>query len=369
MEGAAVNQDVLARAREWLNEPWVTALLVLVLAVLSARLVDAMISRAVLRMARKTRTDLDERLIGALHRPIFVSVLLLGVYVAVQIVDMHPALFRAIVSLVKTVAILLSTFAGLRICHTLLEGLSKLSERVEWLDARTLPLFDNFGKLVLTAGAIYCLLVAWNLNVGPWLASAGVLALAIGFAAKDSIANLFGGLFVIMDSPYKIGDFINLDTGERGQVVKIGLRSTRLMTRDDVEITIPNATIAVSKIINESGGPWEKTRVTAFVGVAYGSDVDRVREVLLRAANSVEHVLDEPAPRVRFTEMGDSALIFRVLCWIDEPVYRGRCLDGLNTAIYKALNAENITIPFPQRDVHLYPAGPGAGTTTGSGDR
>ena len=344
----------MAWAQEWLAEPWVLALLVLVLAVLSARLVDGLISRAVLRLARKTQTEMDEQLIGALHRPIFVTVLLIGVYVAVMILDLHPVAFRGIVGVVKTAAILLWTVAGLRVCHTLLQGLSRLSERVEWLDARTLPLFDNLGKLVLVAGAVYCLLLAWDLNVGPWLASAGVLALAIGFAAKDSLANLFGGLFVIMDAPYKIGDFINLDAGERGQVIKIGLRSTRLLTRDDVVITIPNATIATSKIINESGGPWEKTRVAATVGVAYGSDIDRVRDVLMDAAKSVEYVLDDPEPRVRFTEMGDSALIFRVLCWVDEPVYRGRCLDGLNSAIYKALNAENITIPFPQRDVHLH---------------
>jgi small-conductance mechanosensitive channel len=239
------------------------------------------------------------------------------------------------------------------VCHTLLEGLSRLNERVQWLDGRTLPLFDNLAKLVLIGAAAYFLLLAWDLHPGPWLASAGVVALAVGFAAKDTLANLFGGIFVIVDAPYKIGDFINLDTGERGRVVKIGLRSTRLLTRDDVEITIPNAAIAVSKIVNESGGPWEKTRVTATVGVAYGSDVDHVRSVLHEAVRSVEYAIDQPAPRVRFTEMGDSALIFRVLCWVDEPVLRGRCLDALYAAIYKALNAEGISIPFPQRDVHL----------------
>jgi small-conductance mechanosensitive channel len=148
-------------------------------------------------------------------------------------------------------------------------------------------------------------------------------------------------------------------------VVKIGLRSTRLMTRDDVEITIPNGVIANAKIVNESGGPYEKTRVTALVGVAYGSDVDRVSEVLLEAVRTVEQVADDPAPRVRFTEMGDSALIFRVLCWVDEPVLRGLCLHELNTAIYKALNAAGITIPFPQRDVHLYPAQPSAPDASG----
>ena len=96
-----------------------------------------------------------------------------------------------------------------------------------------------------------------------------------------------------------------------------------------------------------------KSRVTVHVGVAYGSDVDRVREVLMRAARSVEQVLEDPEPRVRFTELGDSALIFRLLCWIGEPVQRGRAIDGLNTAVYKSLTAEGITIPFPQRELHI----------------
>jgi small-conductance mechanosensitive channel len=130
------------------------------------------------------------------------------------------------------------------------------------------------------------------------------------------------------------------------------------MTRDDVEVTLPNATIAASKIVNESGGHWEHTRVRVTVGVAYGSDVDRVREVLMQAAKSVKWIVHDPEPRIRFIEMGDSALVFRVMCWIEEPVYRGRCIDGLNTAIYKSLNAEKIPIPFPQRDVHLYHASP-----------
>jgi small-conductance mechanosensitive channel len=168
-------------------------------------------------------------------------------------------------------------------------------------------------------------------------------------------------LFVIMDAPYKIGDFIHLDTGERGRVIKIGLRSTRLLTRDDVEITLPNAHIANAKVVNESGGPHEKTRVSVNVGVAYGSDIDQVHEVLLRAAQSVDYVVADPKPYVRFMEMGDSALLFRVQGWVDEPALRGRCIDGLNSAIYKALGASGIEIPFPQRVVHLpQPVPPGA---------
>ena len=91
------------------------------------------------------------------------------------------------------------------------------------------------SKIVVFGLAVYCFLVTWDLDLSAWLASAGIMGIAVGFTAKDSLANLFGGLFVIMDSPYKLGDFINLDSGERGRVIKIGLRSTRLLTRDDVE--------------------------------------------------------------------------------------------------------------------------------------
>jgi small-conductance mechanosensitive channel len=128
-----------------------------------------------------------------------------------------------------------------------------------------------------------------------------------------------------------------------------------LLTRDDVEITLPNSHIANAKVVNESGGPHEKTRVSITVGVAYGSDVDQVKEVLLSATQSVEHVVQDPEPRIRFVEMGDSALLFRVQGWINEPALRGTCIDGLNTAIYKALGQAGIEIPFPQRVVHLSP--------------
>jgi small-conductance mechanosensitive channel len=274
----------------------------------------------------------------------------------VKTLELSAGVERVSIGLIQTLAVLTWSVAGLKIISTLLTGMSQLADQVHWIEARTIPLFDNLAKIVIFAAAIYCLLIAWKLDVSPWLASAGIAGLALGFAAKDTLANLFGGLSVIIDAPYKIGDFINLDSGERGRVVKIGLRSTRMLTRDDVEITLPNAQIASSKIVNESGGPWMKTRVPVTVGVAYGSDVDRVREVLMHAAESVEFVTDDPPPRVRFLEMGDSALIFRVLCWVDEPVLRGQCIDALNTTIYKALGEAGIEIPFPQRVVHMAPA-------------
>ena len=343
----------IAFAQDALNVPWVRAMAVVLVSVLAARIVDVLMSRFLLRLTRHTNTDLDDRLVQLMHRPVFLSVILVGLNIAVKILEFSEGVEGVLVALIQTSAVFVWTGAGFRLTSTTLTGLSRLADRVTWIEARTLPLFDNLSKIVVFGVAVYCLLVAWDLDLSAWLASAGIVGIAVGFAAKDTLANLFGGLFVIMDAPYKIGDFINLDSGERGQVIRIGLRSTRLLTRDDVEITLPNAHIANAKVVNESGGPYEKTRVVVTVGVAYGSDVDRVRDVLLAAAESVEHVVHDPGPRVRFVEMGDSALIFRIQAWIDEPALRGICIDGLNTAIYKALGRADIEIPFPQRVVHV----------------
>jgi small-conductance mechanosensitive channel len=347
----------VSEAWDWLRQamdfPAVQAGAVAVGALLLARVVDFIITRVLARLVRRTRTDLDDRLIAVLHRPIFISVVLAGLHVATRLLVMPPAFEGPLLSFLVTLAVLVWAGAALRIIHLVLEILGRSSGGVSWVEARTLPLLDNLSKLVVVSVAIYALLVAWNLNVGPLLASAGIVGIALGFAAKDTLANLFGGLSVIADAPYKMGDFIVLDSGERGVVTKIGLRSTRILTRDDVEITIPNAVIANAKITNESGGPSEKHRVTVNIGVAYGSDVDHVRAALMAAAASVEGLSAEPEPRVRFTEFGDSALIFKLLCWIETPASRGFYRDALNTAVYKRLNAEGIQIPFPQRDVHL----------------
>jgi small-conductance mechanosensitive channel len=332
---------------------WIRAALAVVVSLLFAKIGSLILTKLLLRAAALTTTSLDDRLIQLLNRPIFISVVLLGIYTGVRILDWGGTVEHAFCALIQTLAIAIWTGAGWKISHETLMGLSRIADKVTLVEKRTLPLFDNLSKVVIFALGVYGFLVVWDLDLSAWLASAGIMGIAVGFAAKDSLANLFGGIFVIMDSPYKLGDYINLDSGERGQVVKIGLRSTRLLTRDDVEITLPNSHIANSKVVNESGGPHEKIRVMVHVGVAYGSDVDRVHEVLLAAVRSVESVVDAPEPYVRFMEMGDSALLFRVQGWIDEPALRGRCIDGMNTAIYKALGAANIEIPFPQRVVHL----------------
>ncbi|MFB3082861.1 MAG: mechanosensitive ion channel family protein, partial [Gammaproteobacteria bacterium] len=186
-----------------------------------------------------------------------------------------------------------------------------------------------------------------------WLASAGIVGLALSFAAKDTLANLFAGMAILVDAPYKLGDFIILETGERGEVTNIGMRSTRILTRDDVEITIPNGLMGNSKIVNQSGGPHTNYRIRIKISCAYGSDIDHVRQLLMNAAEEEPGVCESPEPRVRFRSFGDSGLAFELLCWVRLPVMRGQIEDKLNCDIYKRFAKEGIEIPYPKQDVYV----------------
>jgi len=146
---------------------------------------------------------------------------------------------------------------------------------------------------------------------------------------------------------------INLDGGDRGMVTHIGLRSTRLLRRDDVEITIPNSIIANAKILNESGGPSSKHRIAVAVGVAYGSDIDDVESILSTVARENPRVADDPAPRIRFRQFGSSSLDFEMLVWITDPQERGITKHELNCAVYKSFGKAGVEIPFPQRDLWI----------------
>jgi small-conductance mechanosensitive channel len=120
-----------------------------------------------------------------------------------------------------------------------------------------------------------------------------------------------------------------------------------------VEVSIPNGVMGNAKIVNEASGPAQQYRIRIPVGVAYGSDIDGVMEVLLQVGTSHPKVLETPEARVRFRQFGDSSLDFELLCWIREPAHRGLVSHELNTAVYKRFAEAGISIPFPQRDLHI----------------
>ena len=337
--------------QQWFKTIEIAALLIG--SVAGAYILQWVLTRVILVATRRTATDLDNAIVTRVSGPLFWSLLLSGIYYALARYDPDASWVATTASVFKTIAVLIWTRALMHVTDKVFAALARKADRFEWINARSLPLLDIVGRLVLLGGAVYIMLKAWSLNPGPFLASAGVMGIALGFAAKDTLANLFAGIFILADAPYKLGDFIVIDSGERGMVTDIGIRSTRLLTREDIEITLPNAVMGNAKIMNETGGPHERRRVGVAVGVAYGSDVDQVRAVLTDVAVNCEVLAKDPAPRVRFRSMGDSALNFELQAWINSPIERGSVIDRLNTDIYKRLNKENIEIPFPQRVVHM----------------
>ncbi len=331
---------------------YLQAVAIAVAFIVIGKIADFVLTRALGRVVKHSKTEFDDRLVGLIHRPVVLSFILVGLAIATHRIGMADLPHQVTLGALRTIAIVVWYLALARLVNLIVETSSRISKS-KIAQSGMLSLLHNVIKVVLAALAIYFLLLAWNINVTAWVASAGIVGLALSFAARDSLSNLFAGVSIAADSPYKIGDFIIIDSGERGVVTQIGLRSTRLMTRDDVEITVPNGIIGNSKIINEAGGPSKKHRIRVKVGVAYGSDIDHVIATLEGVAADNAEICRHPSPRVRFRNFGDSSLDVELLCWIERPVDRGRLHHELNCAVYKAFAANDIQIPFPQRDLHV----------------
>ena len=337
-----------------ISDPILRSFFLIFVSIVFASLVDYIFSFLIRKLTSKTSSDIDDKIISHLHRPIYYSVLFVGLTLTIETLPNIPAsVLYILFGLFKTISIILWALASFRIFMLLLTWYSKRRDSNSLFNKSAMPLFDNLGKIVIFLGGVYFVLLSWDIDVTGWVASAGILSVVIGFGAKDTMSNLFAGIFIMADAPYKEGDYINLDTGERGCVSSIGIRSTRIITRDDIEITIPNSVIANSKIVNESGGPHEKERVRLNISVSYDSDIDKVRNILNDIAKNTEYACKDPEPRVRFREFGDSGLKFQLLFWVEKPEMRGLCIDEVSSIIHKKFKEENIVIPYPQHTVHI----------------
>ncbi|ADW16636.1 MscS Mechanosensitive ion channel [Desulfobulbus propionicus DSM 2032] len=222
------------------------------------------------------------------------------------------------------------------------------------LDADVIRLLCRLLSFSLVFVVFYHGGTYFGLPVAAIFTSAGIAGVAVALAARETLANFFGGVSIFLDRPFRTGDFIVLENGERGEVKAVGMRSTRILTLDDILITIPNSVITNVKIVNQSM-PKPHYRLRIQVGVAYGSDLDRIEQVLLDVAGDNQLVMQHPAPRVRLLNFGASAINIELQAWAIHPQVQGRLTHELNTAIYKRFLVEGIEIPFPQLDIHLQP--------------
>jgi small-conductance mechanosensitive channel len=312
-----------------------------------------LIHRVMDRLAKSHVPEVDYQIAHYLTSPVLQTTVTLSMILALATLDFPGAIEHLLIQICFTVLLVVWGRAWFRATKAILQALEGENDRFHLFQPRTVPLYEMTIKLFLMALFVYLFFIVWGIDATAWVASAGIIGIVVGFAARDTLANLISGVSIVADAPYKIGDYIVLDTGERGLVTHLGIRSTRVLTRDDVEVSIPNAVIGSAKIINESGGPWERHRVRIPVGVSYSSDMDKVVEVLKEVTKVHESVVEEPAPRIRARGFGDNSINVELLCWITRPAERGQVVHALVMEIIKAFRREQIEIPFPQRDMHV----------------
>ena len=182
-----------------------------------------------------------------------------------------------------------------------------------------------------------------------WLVAA--VSVGLGFGLQEIVANFVSGLILLFERPVRVGDVVTID-GTTGVVTRIQMRATTVTNWDHQELIVPNKDVITGKLLN-----WTLSnpvnRLIISVGVAYGSDTNRVRDLLAKVVSEHPDVLKEPPPTVHFNEFGDSSLNFAVRCFLGSIEQRVPVRHELNTAIYKVLNENGIAIPFPQRDIHI----------------
>ena len=333
------------------HDKYFESLFYLLITILIATILDKIIINVLKRLMSKTRNNIDDKLIEILHGPLYITILVLGFNFAIK--NQFPNSIYYLDSITGSVIVFYWAIGIFKSFALIIKQIGKSSKNNIIIKKKTLPLFDNLGKILIFIFSIYFLMLSWGIDVTAWLASAGIMSVVLGFAAKDTLGNLFAGVFIMADSPYKEGDYIILDTGERGYVTKIGIRSTRIQTRDDIEITIPNSVIATSKIVNESGGPYEKERIRINIDVAYGTVLEDSKQAMNTIAINSENVCENPKPRVRFRTFGESGLRLQLLAWIERPELKGQVVDELSIKIYNKFIEQKISIPFPQRTLHI----------------
>lgn len=211
---------------------------------------------------------------------------------------------------------------------------------------------------LLIIGVILAALSLLNIPIAAFAFLTGAVAIGIGFGAQNIVNNFISGWILMTEQPVRIGDFVEIDQ-HTGVVERIGNRSTRIKRVDGVHMLVPNSQMLERVVVN-----WtlidHKIRTAVRVGVAYGSEPPHVVEILAKAVRTQTDVLDDPAPRVIFEDFGDNALIFDVIFWCNVGGERElrQIRSNIRLKISELFTEENITIAFPQRDVHIDGLGP-----------
>lgn len=235
----------------------------------------------------------------------------------------------------------------------ILKGIKKLvTRKLPEEDKLKFTSVFSFARYFIYLIVVFITMQNMGVQMSAILAASAALLVGVGLALQTFFQDIISGIFILLDQSVHVGDIIEID-GKVGRVVEIKLRTTRAVTIDNKVLVIPNHKYLTSILHNwtENG---TKTRESVSVGVAYGSDVELVKELLLKAAKNHPKVMKHPPPLVLFMDFGDSSLNFKLIFTLNNSFEAVMPQSDIRFEINRLFKENNITIPFPQRDVHLY---------------
>jgi small-conductance mechanosensitive channel len=351
IKGLLLPQDgdgpVLFWAKEMLG-----ALLIISFFWMLSQLTSALLATWGRRLVGRTTTDLDDRILTRVIPCASRLMTVLGFYLAIRALPLHERLVQVCSGILYIALVIIVFNLFYRILDELMHGY--IARRQEGgdplLSRQMLPIAEKLAMLFLMGTALIIILKHFNYDIFSLVTALGIGSLAIGMAAKDTLAHMISGFTLMLDRPFRIGDRIQLAGGQVGDVLDIGLRSTKIKTLDNQQLVIPNSDLC-NTILTNQAFPDKRAKGRVNVGVAYGSDVEQVKQILVATALEVEQVLREPLPESFFVSFGDSSLNMTLFFWVEDYVDLMVVNDRINTLVIRRFRENSIQIPFPTRAV------------------
>lgn len=338
----------------WLHVNWMFALIVFLGFFILSRLSVYIVGKIILAMASKTRTQLDDLIVERSNGPVSWLLIFIGVKMAIPFLECQNG-FTDLIN--KTTTSLIYIGAGIlaiSIVVVLIDywGLRIAKKTKSSMDDALVPLFRKTTKVVLLVVLAIMVLDLWGVNVAGLLAGVGIAGIAIGFAVKDSLSNIFGGVSLILDKSINVGDKIALEDGTVGVVHDVGIRATRIKTYDNEILVVPNGAMSTMRLKNYNQ-PDMRARIAIPIGIEYGADPEKAKKVAVAEIKKMKDILSDPAPSAMLLELGDFSLNLKVFFWVDNisKVYPKK--EEALIRIYKSFNKNKIGIAFPTQTLFM----------------
>jgi small-conductance mechanosensitive channel len=318
----------------------------------AARFVSYLLGLLVERAARQSTTNLDDRLLSALKQPITYLLFIAGAWGALHRLPGPEGLVRRLDAGLFVIGALLVTLALMRTYGILLSWYTSSARFADGsgLAAEFGPMLKRLGQLFLAALAAIAILQRLGVNVMSLVVSLGVGSLAVGLAAQDTLANMFAGFALMLDRPFRIGDRIQLASGDVGDVEQVGMRATRIKTLDETILVVPNSVLVKERLVNQSR-PTRAIVTRLEVGVGFDADLAQVRRILTESALALEHVDPQCAPVVLFARFTDYAIVCRLVFWAKDYASQGLALSEAHEQVQRRFREAGVEIACPRRRI------------------